>query len=190
MFVEIFWVKTLILICCELIKVDKDMVPVYAKMKFCYGICIRWARDIALYRFSAFWLRSKCSICSYQLNIWYGPHWGPSILNWFLQLREVTGACSVLPAGSPGLAVLPGRAHPPLGENKHQHWIPCSSLPKHRSDTRAQTVFFMKMGIFGQKKPPVSKVWWKMPIRRNENVYLECVLPPKWNLAVACVSVN
>jgi hypothetical protein len=26
------------------------------------------------YRFSAFWLRSKCSICSYQLNIWYGSH--------------------------------------------------------------------------------------------------------------------
>ena len=23
----------------------------------------------SLYRFSAFWLRSKCSICSYQLNI-------------------------------------------------------------------------------------------------------------------------
>ena len=26
------------------------------------------------YRFSAFWLRSKCSICSYQLNIWYEDH--------------------------------------------------------------------------------------------------------------------
>ena len=37
------------------------------------------------YRFSAFWLRSKCSICSYQLNIWYGRHVLPSILNWFLQ---------------------------------------------------------------------------------------------------------
>ena len=36
------------------------------------------------YRFSAFWLRSKCSICSYQLNIWYGDHVSPSILNWFL----------------------------------------------------------------------------------------------------------
>ena len=29
---------------------------------------IRWG---LCYRFSAFWLRSKCSICSYQLNIWY-----------------------------------------------------------------------------------------------------------------------
>ena len=39
--------------------------------------------------FSAFWLRSKCSICSYQLNIWYGDHVSPSILNWFLQGDEV-----------------------------------------------------------------------------------------------------
>ena len=41
------------------------------------------------HRFSAFWLRSKCSICSYQLNIWYGGHVPPSILNWFLQGDEV-----------------------------------------------------------------------------------------------------
>lgn len=27
------------------------------------------------YRFSAFWLRSKCSICSYQLNLWYVVYW-------------------------------------------------------------------------------------------------------------------
>ena len=33
-------------------------------------------RAVTGYRFSAFWLRSKCSICSYQLNIWYAPHWG------------------------------------------------------------------------------------------------------------------
>ena len=36
------------------------------------------------HRFSAFWLRSKCSICSYQLNIWYESHVFSSILNWFL----------------------------------------------------------------------------------------------------------
>ena len=41
------------------------------------------------HRFSAVWLRSKCSICSYQLNIWYGGHVPPSILNWFLQGDEV-----------------------------------------------------------------------------------------------------
>ena len=65
------------------------------------------------HRFSAFWLRSKCSICSYQLNIWYGPHWGPSILNWFLQLGEDAGACSDFSTGWPGLAVPPGAAHSP-----------------------------------------------------------------------------
>ena len=40
---------------------------------------------VSQYRFSAFWLRSKCSICSYQLNIWYENHVFSSILNWFLK---------------------------------------------------------------------------------------------------------
>ena len=69
-----------------------------------------------VYRFSAFWLRSKCSICSYQLNIWYVPHWGTSILNWFLDIGEMSGACSALATGWPGIAVLPGSAHSPPGE--------------------------------------------------------------------------
>ena len=67
--------------------------------------------EIVCYRFSAFWLRSKCSICSYQLNIWYVPHWGTTILNWFLELGQDSGACSDLAAGWPGIAVLPGSAH-------------------------------------------------------------------------------
>ena len=49
------------------------------------------------HRFSAFWLRSKCSICSYQLNIWYGGHVPPSILNWFLEgdrVQELAPALS------------------------------------------------------------------------------------------------
>ena len=54
-------------------------------------IWFRWIPHtfLAQHRFSAFWLRSKCSICSYQLNIWYGGHVPPSILNWFLQGDEV-----------------------------------------------------------------------------------------------------
>ena len=47
-----------------------------------------------MHRFSAFWLRSKCSICSYQLNIWYEDHVSSSILNLFLQGDGVSGACS------------------------------------------------------------------------------------------------
>ena len=47
-----------------------------------------WFREGIWYdwhRFSAFWLRSKCSICSYQLNIWYEGHVPSRILNLFLQ---------------------------------------------------------------------------------------------------------
>ena len=64
-----------------------------------------------LHRFSAFWLRSKCSICSYQLNIWYVASIATSILNWFLVWGEMPGACSALATGRPGIAVLPGMAH-------------------------------------------------------------------------------
>ena len=65
------------------------------------------------YRFSAFWLRSKCSICSYQFNIWYDPHVGSTILIWFLETGEVLGACSTFTTDQPGIAVLPGMVHLP-----------------------------------------------------------------------------
>ena len=64
-----------------------------------------------MYRFSAFWLRSKCSICSYQLNIWYGPHCGSRILNWFLNIGGALSACTASSTGRPGIAVPPGLAH-------------------------------------------------------------------------------
>ena len=57
------------------------------------------------YRFSAFWLRSKCSICSYQLNIWYSPHCGLRILNWFLPDRLKAWACSASVAGCYSIAL-------------------------------------------------------------------------------------
>ena len=76
---------------------------------------VNGSRKIVRHRFSAFWLRSKCSICSYQLNIWYVPHRGTSILNWFLELGEDAGACSDFPTGWPGIAVPPGSAHSPRG---------------------------------------------------------------------------
>ena len=59
------------------------------------------------HRFSAFWLRSKCSICSYQLNIWYGLHSRSRILNWFLTDWVHGWACSPEPAGCHGLALHP-----------------------------------------------------------------------------------
>ena len=79
------------------------------------------------YRFSAFWLRSKCSICSYQLNIWYVPHWGTSILNWFLDTDEMSGACSALVTGWPGIAVPPGSAH--LTKNNHLSFNVAGTAP-------------------------------------------------------------
>lgn len=70
-----------------------------------------WRLARFVYRFSAFWLRSKCSICSYQLNIWYDPHVGSTILIWFLDYGEVLGACSTFAADRPGIAVPPGSVH-------------------------------------------------------------------------------
>ncbi len=76
------------------------------------------------YRFSAFWLRSKCSICSYQLNIWYGGHVPPSILNWFLQgdkVQELAPALSRV-----GLA-LQYRQDRPTSPLNHRKGIVCMS---------------------------------------------------------------
>ena len=87
----------------------------YLKVDPSSATVISAADETIRHRFSAFWLRSKCSICSYQLNIWYVPHWGTTILNWFLELGEDAGACSDFPTGWPGLAVPPGTAHSPRG---------------------------------------------------------------------------
>ena len=65
------------------------------------------------YRFSAFWLRSKCSICSYQLNIWYESHRLSSILNWFLDGDRVSAACCGSITCWPCIAVPQGSAHFP-----------------------------------------------------------------------------
>jgi len=69
--------------------------------------------NIIDYRFSAFWLRSKCSICSYQLNIWYEGHVPSSILNWFLTGDGGLGACTAPVASWPSIAVPLGSAHGP-----------------------------------------------------------------------------
>ena len=66
------------------------------------------------YRFSAFWLRSKCSICSYQLNIWYEGHGSSSMLNWFLDGDRVSAACCGSIMCWPCIAVPQGTAHFPI----------------------------------------------------------------------------
>ena len=64
-----------------------------AHIFFCWFVLyITVQHRCGCYRFSAFWLRLKCLVFL-SANIWYGPHWGPSILNWFLQLEENAEAC-------------------------------------------------------------------------------------------------
>ena len=66
------------------------------------------------HRFSAFWLRSKCSICSYQLNIWYEDHVSSSILIWFLPGETRSVACNAGFTSWPCIAVSQGSAHFPI----------------------------------------------------------------------------
>ena len=73
------------------------------------------------YRFSAFWLRSKCSICSYQLNIWYEGHRPSSILNWFLDGDRVSAACCGSIMCWPCIAVPQGSAHFPTYQYMNFH---------------------------------------------------------------------
>ena len=91
----------------------------------------------SLHRFSAFWLRSKCSICSYQLNIWYEPHVGSTILNWFLDHGEVLGACSTFAADRPGIAVPPGLVHSPRGEK----------IQTIKNEINTMNCYFVKMSM-------------------------------------------
>lgn len=70
-----------------------------------------------------FWLsllgllaKIKCSICSYQLNIWYAVHWAAHILNWFLELGCGKEACLVPATGCLGIALPPSTAHFPSGK--------------------------------------------------------------------------
>ena len=76
-----------------------------------------WLWPLDGHRFSAFWLRSKCSICSYQLNIWYEGEMLSSILNWFLKGDGMSGACSGPVKSWPCIAVPQGSAHFPTNLN-------------------------------------------------------------------------
>ena len=58
----------------------------------------------------------KCSICSYQLNIWYESHGLSSILNWFLDGDGVSVACYGSIKCWPCIAVPQGSAHFPTNE--------------------------------------------------------------------------
>ena len=159
---------------------------------------------IVFYRFSAFWLRSKCSICSYQLNIWYAPYMGASILNWFLNLGEVSGACSAFATGWPGIAVPPGSAHSPLGDNEIQwqynkHWsqktvhvtVFLNNRPEHEIHFNLKSWNLFEMAWKFQlciqcvsmdlvNRPCISQIRkrtrTRAPVRQNHQ--LHCILSP------------
>jgi hypothetical protein len=54
-------------------------------------------KQLGCHHFSGFWLRSKCSICSYQFNIWYEGHGSSSILIWYL-IMQGDGVLELAPA--------------------------------------------------------------------------------------------
>ena len=53
----------------------------------------------------------KCSICSYQFNIWYVGHVSTHILIWFLVFGQGSEVYLTLTTGCLGLALLPRAAH-------------------------------------------------------------------------------
>ena len=53
----------------------------------------------------------KCSICSYQFNIWYAGHVPAHILIWFLAFGQGSEACLTLTTGCLGIALQPSAAH-------------------------------------------------------------------------------
>ena len=59
----------------------------------------------------------KCSICSYQFNIWYAGHSPAHILIWFLAFGQGSEACLTLTTGCLGIALQPSAAHYLTNEN-------------------------------------------------------------------------
>ena len=53
----------------------------------------------------------KCSICSYQFNIWYAGHSPAHILIWFLAFGQGSEVYLTLTTGCLGLALQPSAAH-------------------------------------------------------------------------------
>ena len=53
----------------------------------------------------------KCSICSYQFNIWYAGHRPAQILIWFLSLGLGSEVYLTLTTGCLGIALQPSAAH-------------------------------------------------------------------------------
>ena len=60
----------------------------------------------------------KCSICSYQFNIWYAGHRPAHILIWFLAFGQGSEVYLTLTTGCLGIALQPSAAHLYLQKKK------------------------------------------------------------------------
>ena len=71
----------------------------------------------------------KCSICSYQFNIWYAGHSSAHILIWFLAFGQGSEVYLTLTTGCLGIALQPSAAHP-LHEQRNTilHEVPHPTL--------------------------------------------------------------
>ena len=63
----------------------------------------------------------KCSICSYQFNLWYAVHSTAHRLFWFLASGQGHGVYPTLTTGCLGLALQPSAAH--LCIKKNTIWL-------------------------------------------------------------------
>ena len=77
----------------------------------------------------------KCSICSYQFNIWYAGHSPAQILIWFLAFGQGSEVYLTLTTGCLGIALQPSAAH--------QH----SYLNKNRGVTTIQCIAVYRLDL-------------------------------------------
>ena len=107
---------------------DFQAVPTPAHIaRVCLSIPVRLC-SAPRHRFSAFWLRSECSICSIQINTWIIPIWNIRV-NWIFEGWRVLGACFHPAAGCPGIAVQSVTASlPPRGEQNYRAYLEISML--------------------------------------------------------------
>jgi len=93
----------------------------------------------------------KCSICSYQFNIWYAGHSPAHILIWFLAFGQGSEVYLTLTTGCLGVALQSSAAH-----SHTNNWTLCLPLAVARTSvhpyactyTRVPCIFRSLKGIF------------------------------------------
>ena len=135
----------------------------------------------------------KCSICSYQFNIWYAGQCSAHILIWFLAFGQGSEVYLTLTTGCLGFALQPSAAHPPLYEQRNT-----SFLRNGPSTENSENVtFLLKIGpttetvtFFSGKMPEpgeIMKTWLFIEISPDYGKYWKYdVCIEKWPKHVKC----